>query len=917
MKSKIATLLTLAVLTAMITSLILPIFVNAQGGNLLQYEWTMPGASGALNYSTDGPAPDKPNVLWTTTIPGLDFGSQDGDLVAFNGMVFARGTGGVFAVDAFTGEIVYKIIITGGGGPMGGGGAGRIVKVSDSVMVIGSDGYNIATGAKLWNGSQPASAHWIPEANLFVDGASPGGGTAYYLNDPLQPPVLLWDTTNMLEQEYLYAYGEGLIFTIKFSTTHAINASTGEVVWEAFTGSFADKANSYYKGRVYSGGMDGKMYCWNATTGEPIWVFNAGSGYHFWAGRIATWDDKVYSINQDSYVYCLDAVTGDLVWKFKGNGVYYTGHAIVGGGKLYAQTGDVEYRDPDTGMRVKDQYVCLNATTGELLWELPFGVAAPSGNHCLAYGNLYLQPATTEETISAGVFSRIAIGETLMCISGQPRDWSMFRGDPTHLAEGDAGPINLALKWKFQTGGAITSSPSIADGIVYVGSHDKKIYANDAEDGSEIWSFETGYKVFASPAVVNGKVYTGSDDGNVYCLNAKTGAKLWQNSEPGDIDWINWGALQSFTIRTSPTVVDGKVYVGSLDKTLYCLNANTGVTMWTFDSGGYIYSTPAVADGAVYVATATGRPAARLYKLDANNGTVLWSKMIFYQRGPGPLVPWATPVVADGMVFQSIDGFDHYGINATDGATLWKYRSINWAVIGASPLYAEGNVYIADLFSLVAIDAKTGATNVTDPSIKWFTFLGREIYSGPAYSGGKIYVPTMIQALYVLDAKTGEKLSFAEMGELVTSSPGIYDGKAYVGGWGGNLFCYEEAPPQIISPPVPPPTWPSAEEIAQTVINKLPTNPSANDIASVIMNQLPAYPEGPTAEEVAQATINKLPAYPQAPSAQEVTQEILKQWPEYPEPTVVPEYTIMDIVILVGVAIAIVIGLVSLFRKQK
>ena len=91
-------------------------------------------------------------------------------------------------------------------------------------------------------------------------------------------------------------------------------------------------------------------------------------------------------------------------------------------------------------------------------------------------------------------------------------------------------------------------------------------------------------------------------------------------------------------------------------------------------------------------------------------------------------------------------------------------------------------------------------------------------------------------------------------------------------------------------------------------------------IANEILNQLPAYPEGPSADEVAQATINKLPAYPEAPTAAEISQAVINQMPEYPEPpepTVVPEYSTMDIIILVGVAIAIVIGLVSLFKKQK
>ena len=41
------------------------------------------------------------------------------------------------------------------------------------------------------------------------------------------------------------------------------------------------------------------------------------------------------------------------------------------------------------------------------------------------------------------------------------------------------------------------------------------------------WSYTTGYVVISSPAVVNGVVYVGSIHRSVYALNASTGAKLW------------------------------------------------------------------------------------------------------------------------------------------------------------------------------------------------------------------------------------------------------------------------------------------------------------------------------------------------------------------------------------------------------
>ena len=100
----------------------------------------------------------------------------------------------------------------------------------------------------------------------------------------------------------------------------------------------------------------------------------------------------------------------------------------------------------------------------------------------------------------------------------------MWRSDPTHSSTASEGPANLTLSWKFPTHGSVISSPTVVDGIVYVGSQDKNIYAVGAWSGNFLWNFATNAAVESSVAVVNGKVYTGGDDGNVYCLDAYTGA---------------------------------------------------------------------------------------------------------------------------------------------------------------------------------------------------------------------------------------------------------------------------------------------------------------------------------------------------------------------------------------------------------
>ena len=106
--------------------------------------------------------------------------------------------------------------------------------------------------------------------------------------------------------------------------------------------------------------------------------------------------------------------------------------------------------------------------------------------------------------------------------SPQGDEWPMFHRDLAHT--GNAGDNTTlprgTLKWTFNTGGAIHSSPAIVDGVVYFGSRDGNIYALDADTGEKLWEFKTDSWVESSPAVVGGIVYCGSNDAHLYALDA-------------------------------------------------------------------------------------------------------------------------------------------------------------------------------------------------------------------------------------------------------------------------------------------------------------------------------------------------------------------------------------------------------------
>ena len=92
--------------------------------------------------------------------------------------------------------------------------------------------------------------------------------------------------------------------------------------------------------------------------------------------------------------------------------------------------------------------------------------------------------------------------------------------------------------------------------MVYIGSHDHRLYALDTGTGELYWDYTTGGIIDSSPIIAEGVVYFGSQDTILYALNAQTGEQLWSYTTGGNI-------------LSTPTVANGLVYVGSNDRSLY------------------------------------------------------------------------------------------------------------------------------------------------------------------------------------------------------------------------------------------------------------------------------------------------------------------------------------------------------------
>jgi parallel beta-helix repeat protein len=290
------------------------------------------------------------------------------------------------------------------------------------------------------------------------------------------------------------------------------------------------------------------------------------------------------------------------------------------------------------------------------------------------------------------------------------------------------------------------------------------VVIDDWTSGQVTWNFSTGGSVRSSPALSNGIVYITSYDDYVYALNGSTGAKLWSFKTGNDI-------------YTSPVVSDGVVFIGSQDRKLYALNSTTGIEIWSEEFiNGYHTSTAAVAGEVVYFGSGNGT----IYALSTSDGSAIWSFRVNCN-------PFSCPVVVNGVVYiGAIDSSSGqmYALDATTGVKLWNFSTgTSNNMVFSSPAIVDGVVYFgADDGNVYALDAATGEKI-------WNYTTGALTESSPAVVNDIVYIGANNGNLYALDTASGSKIWSFSAYNCIMSSPAVFDGVVYVGSTDNNVYA--------------------------------------------------------------------------------------------------------------------------------
>jgi outer membrane protein assembly factor BamB len=254
---------------------------------------------------------------------------------------------------------------------------------------------------------------------------------------------------------------------------------------------------------------------------------------------------------------------------------------------------------------------------------------------------------------------------------------------------------------------------------------------------------------------------------------------------------IKWTFATGGGIYSSPAVVDGAVYVGSRDSYVYALKADTGEKLWAFKTGSWVESSPVVVGGVVYIGSNDGY----LYALNARTGAKLWSFWTKYGIR-------SSPAVADGTVYFGSDDYCVYALDAATGNKLWRYETTTQ--VTASPIVANGIVAVGAgdgiLYTLNAktgkprLQYKTGSTTVSSSlvtnNVVYFTD-SSNVYAVDLQARNWPFENDLIiywRILYIYGAMTKPPASSGYIwtyslgrGVRQTSSPAMLEDKLYLG----------------------------------------------------------------------------------------------------------------------------------------
>ena len=260
-------------------------------------------------------------------------------------------------------------------------------------------------------------------------------------------------------------------------------------------------------------------------------------------------------------------------------------------------------------------------------------------------------------------------------------DWPMTAANPQRTSWTPTEVTgSLNINWYRPIEAYIPQNAQLiaANGLIYV-TTSKGLYALNAANGNVVWRFDTELPLGNSPTIDNGVLYVGGYDRKLHALDAYTGQHLWSFA----------GAKAGYD--TNPLVVNNTIFVGNRDGNMYAIGAhgtvNQGQIIWQYQTGDAIHLSAAYKDGTIFFASND----MYAYALDADTGNLVWKS----DKMPGMQFQSYWPVIyQDKVIFSVAHGYRRDRSPGTRSVTPpdgGNYRSLK--IMQLDNIFPNGQEY--------------------------------------------------------------------------------------------------------------------------------------------------------------------------------------------------------------------------------
>ena len=364
------------------------------------------------------------------------------------------------------------------------------------------------------------------------------------------------------------------------------------------------------------------------------------------------------------------------------------------------------------GVGRRERVVCLDADTGNTLWQRDFNVY-----HTDVVENRVGWTAVVVDRETGNVYCHGTGGE-LFCWDRDGKElWKRSLTEELGRISGYGGRLMNPIIDEHRI---VLSYLSSAWGPLGKGAH--RYYAFDKRTGELVWiSTLPGAPAdttYATPvaAVIDGKrmLVCPAADGQIYGLLSRTGEVVWNYN------------LSKRGLNVSPVVEGNRVYVAHSEENytntemgaVLCIDGarNGDITsdgaIWRIDGMTVGYSSPALANGRLYVVTND----ADLFAIDAHDSRVIWEQSI------GRVAKGSPTVTADGVIYVGEqngvfnilrDAGDHAEMLST---TEFTRDDGHIDEMFGSPAVVDGRVYFMTRYNTICLgNAAAEVTRVDMP----------------------------------------------------------------------------------------------------------------------------------------------------------------------------------------------------------